>query len=77
MVEARVANVEAEAKLAKDTLAKMEAEVEQKITAGKDELIDLAMYSFWVANQNADISFLEDEAEGLLAKWKTHLEKGK
>ena len=74
-LEARVDIAEAQAKLAKDTLAKTQAEVEQKITAGKDELIDLVMYSFRVANQNADISFLEDEAEGLLAKWKARLKE--
>lgn len=76
-LEARVDVVEAQAKLAKDTLAKTEAEVEQRITAGKDELINLAMYRFWEANQNADISFMEDEAEGLLAKWKVHPEEEK
>lgn len=76
-LEAQVDVVEAQAKLAKDALAKTEAEVEQKIIAWKDELIDVAMYSFWVANQNADISFLENEAEGLLAKWKVLLEEEK
>ena len=39
----------------------------------KDEIITLAMYSFWAANQNADLSFLEGEAEGCLAKWKVML----
>lgn len=51
--------------------------MEQKITAGKDELIDMAMYRFWEYNQNADISFMEDKAEGLLAKWKVRLEEEK
>ena len=47
-LEARVDISEAHAKLSKETLAKMEAKVEQRITAGKDELIDFSMYSFWV-----------------------------
>ena len=55
----------------------METEVEKKINADKDELIDLAMYRFWEYNQNVDISFMEDEAEGLLARWKIRLEEEK
>ena len=77
MAEARASNAEAKEKLAQEALAKVEAEVEQKITAGKDDLFDLAMYSFLMVNQNAEVSFLEDEAEGLLAKWKARLEEEK
>ena len=46
MVETRASNTEAREKLAQEALAKVEDEVEQKITAGKDDLIDPAMYSF-------------------------------
>ena len=77
MAKARAFSAEAEKKLAQEALAKMEIGVEQKIIVGKDELIDLAMYRFWEYNQNADISFMEDEAEGLLARWKIQLEEEK
>ena len=40
-------------------------------------MIDLAMYCFWEYNQNVVISFMEDEAEGLLARWKIRLEEEK
>lgn len=76
-LEAHVDFAKAQAKLAKDAFAKTEAEVEQRINAGKDDLIDLAMYIFWVANQNADISFMEDEVEALLAKLKVRLKEEK
>lgn len=75
MVEARASSAEAKEKLSQEALARMKTEVEQRITAVKDELIDLAMYRFWESTQNADISFMEDEAEGLLAKWKGQLEE--
>ena len=68
MAEAKVAHVEAVKKLAQEALAKVKAEMEDKINAGKDELIDLAMYRVWGHNQNMDISFVEGEAEGLLKK---------
>ena len=77
ITETRVSSTEAEKKLAQEALAKVEAEVEEKINVGKDELIDLAMYRFWEHNQNADISFMESEAEGLLARWKIRLEEEK
>lgn len=46
MAEARASSAEAKEKLSQEVLAWMEIEVEQKITAGKDKLIDLAMYRF-------------------------------
>ena len=46
MAEARVSSAEAEKKLAQEALTRMKIAVEQKITADKDELIDLAMYRF-------------------------------
>ena len=53
----------------------MQAEVEEKIKAEKNNIIDLAMYSIWSANQNVDISFMEDEAEALLSKWRARWEE--
>ena len=76
-MDARVAHAEAEKTHAQQALAKMETETEQRITAGRDELIDLAMYYFWEYNQGANIFFLKGEAEGLLKKWKARLEEEK
>ena len=55
----------------------VEAETKEKINAGRDELVDLAMYRVWEYNQGIDISFMQGEAEGLLKKWKARLEEEK
>ena len=77
LAEARVKELEAQNKLALDNLAMVEAETKDKINAGRDDLIDLAMYRVWEHNQNIDISFMRVEAEGLLKKWKARLEEEK
>ena len=77
MAEARVNQLETRNKLALDNLAKVEAETKEKINAGRDDLIDLAMYRVWEHNQGIDISFMRGEAEGLLKKWKARLEEEK
>ena len=74
-LEAKVEELEAKNKLVLDNLAKVEAETSEKIAAGKDYLVDLAMYRVWEHNQDINISFLGDEAEGLLKKWKARLEE--
>lgn len=76
MAEAKVSHAEAEKKLAQEALAKVEAEVDDKINAGKDELIDLAMYRIWEHNQNIDISFMEGEVEGMLKKMESLVGRG-
>ena len=50
MAEAKTVHAEAEMKRAQDALAKLEAEIEDKINAGKDELVDLSMYRVWEHN---------------------------
>ena len=55
----------------------MEAETQDKINAGRDDLVEPTMYRVWEHNQNIDISFMRGEAEGLLNKWKAHLEEEK
>ena len=74
-LEAKVEELEAKNKLVLDNLAKVEAETSEKIAAGKDYLVDLAMYRVWEHNRDIDISFLGGEAEGLLNKWKARLEE--
>ena len=76
-LEAKVEELEAKNKLVLDNLAKAEAEASEKIAAGKDYLVDLAMYRVWEHNQDIDISFMCGEAEGLLNKWKARLEEEK
>ena len=44
MAEAKAVHVEAKTKKAQDALAKLEAEIKDKVNAGKDELVDLSMY---------------------------------
>ena len=77
MAEARVKQLETQNKLALDNLAKVEAETKEMINAGRDDLIDLAMYRVWEHNQGIDISFMRGEAEGLLKKWQARLEEEK
>ena len=55
----------------------MEAEVSEKIEAGKDYLVDLAMYRVWEHNPDINISFMCGEAEGLLKRWKARLAEEK
>ena len=69
--------MEAKYKLVLDNLAKVEAETKDKINAGRDDLVDLAIYRVWEHNQNIDISFMRGEAEGLLKRWKARLEEEK
>ena len=76
-LEAKVEELEAKNKLVLDNLAKVEAESSEKIAAGRDYLVDLAMYRVWEHNQGIDISFMRGEAEGLLNKWKARLEEEK
>ena len=77
LFEARVRELEAQNKLSLDNLAKVEAETADNINAGRDDLVDLAMYRVWEHNQNIDISFMQGEAEGLLKRWKARLEEEK
>ena len=77
LAEARVKQLETQNKLALDNLAMVEAETKEKINAGRDELVDLAMYRVWEHNQNIDISFMRGEAAGLLKKWRARLEEEK
>ena len=74
---AKVEELEAKNKLVLDNLAKVEAETSEKINAGRDDLVDLAMYRVWEHNQNINISFMQGEAEGLLKRWKARLEEEK
>ena len=74
---AKVEELEAKNKLVLDNLARVEAETSDKINAGRDDLVDLAMYRVWEHNQGIDISFRRGEAEGLLNKWKARLEEEK
>lgn len=50
LAEARVKQLETQNKLALDNLAMVEAETKEKINAGRDELVDLAMYRVWQHN---------------------------
>ena len=61
LAEARVNELETQNKLALDNLAKVEAETKEKINAGTDDLVDLAMYRVWEHNQGIDISFMWGE----------------
>lgn len=76
-LEAKVEELEAKNKLVLDNLAKVEAETSKKINAGRDDLVDLAMYRVWEHNQNIDISFMQSEAANLLTRWKARLEEEK
>lgn len=62
MAEAKTVHTEAKLKRAEEALAKVEAKIEDKINAGRDEQIDLIMYRIWDRNQNIDILFMEGEA---------------
>lgn len=75
--EARIKELEAQNKLVLYNLAKVEVETTDKINAGRDDLVDLAMYRVWEHNQNIDISFMQGENEGLLNKWKARLDEEK
>ena len=55
---AKVEELEAKNKLVIDNLAKVEAETLDKINAGRDDLVDLAMYRVWEHNEGIDISFM-------------------
>ena len=64
--EAKAVYAQAEWDKSQTALAKLQAEISEKIDAGKDELVDMSMYRVWERNQDIDLSFLEDEAERLL-----------
>ena len=61
--------------MAKDELAKERARMKEKMTAEENEIIDAAIYRIWSVNQDADISFMGDEQENILAKWKARFEE--
>ena len=61
---AKADELEAKNKLVLDNLAKVEAETSDKINAGRDDLVDLAMYRVWEHNQGIDISFMRGEVIG-------------
>ena len=61
--------------MVEDELAKERVEMKKKITAEENEIIYAAMYRIWSVNQDADISFMGDEQENILAKWKAHFEE--
>ena len=75
--EAKAVYAQAEWDKSQTALAKLQAEISEKIDAGKDELVDMSMYRVWERNQDIDLSFLEDEAERLLKIWKARLEEEK
>lgn len=68
--EMQVTCAEARAKIVEDELAKERAEMQEKITKEENEIIEVAMYRIWSANQDAAISFMGDVQENLLARWK-------
>ena len=55
-LKAKVEELEAKNKLVLENLAMVEAETSNKINAGRDDLVDLAMYRVWEHNQGIDIS---------------------
>ena len=73
--EAKAVYAQAEWDKSQTALAKLQAEISEKIDAGKDELVDMSMYRVWERNQDIDLSFLKDEAERLLKIWKARLEE--
>ena len=56
-------------------MAKEQVELKQESEDAEDRPIDMAWYRLWSTNPDLDLSFLEEELEPTLAKWKVRLEE--
>ena len=64
----------AKIKFAEDRLAEEQASFKTRLADGEDALVDTAMFRVWTYNPNIDLSFLQNEAEATMARWKACLE---
>lgn len=62
-------------KFTEDRLAEEQSSFKMSLTDGEDPLVDTTMYRVWTYNPNIDLSFLRNEAEATVARWKARSEE--